>query len=326
MEGIDRLDSAAARELRAEYEVLTSALIAKDVYFDRSISELLPEGVVRITNDSELDRELNLSNAMLVNEDSGYYAAAYRVGSRFIIANRGTEFSSGVDWYANFIQGTGRIGAQYEQALRVAEAANAEVGDRVSFVGHSLGGGLASAQALAFRRQATTFNSSGVHARTVERYGISPSAGGKYIKAYYVEGEVLSYLQDSGKHYASAVARSAEAQSADLWVAATLTTGKSISQLLAEMPAASGQRIGLTARREPRMAGSTSGWAPGSAVPAMQVPVHSIGLHGMANVVFALYADASWTQQQPAPPVQVAPMPGQYWPSPTRVSPGQYRY
>jgi pimeloyl-ACP methyl ester carboxylesterase len=60
------------------------------------------------------------------------------------------------------------------------------------FVGHSLGGGLATAAALHTNRAAMTFNAAGVNPLTTD---ISAAAG--LITNYRVRGEALSTLQDS---------------------------------------------------------------------------------------------------------------------------------
>jgi len=67
----------------------------------------------------------------------------------------------------------------------------------VELVGHSLGGGLASAAALVSGRPATTFNAAGLHAST--RRSLSgdgrPLHDGVEITAYHMKGEALTSLQ-----------------------------------------------------------------------------------------------------------------------------------
>ena len=80
--------------------------------------------------------------------------------------------------------------AKEEGAIAVARANAA--GMRIRFVGHSLGGGLATAAALTTGKQATTFNASGVNKSTTYTC-LAPRS----ITNYRVKGEVLSTLQDS---------------------------------------------------------------------------------------------------------------------------------
>ena len=101
------------------------------------------------------------------------------------------------DWANNFEQGTGIMaeGWQYERAKREALLAREEarrLNYRLTFTGHSLGGGLATAAALHTNRPAVTFNAAGVNGWTTNLSNAS-----RLITNYRVKGEVLSTLQDS---------------------------------------------------------------------------------------------------------------------------------
>ncbi|HEX6958134.1 MAG TPA: hypothetical protein VF194_09125, partial [Ferrovibrio sp.] len=63
--------------LKQLHDVMTDALLAKDVYYDHSIPGLLPEGITRIESPEELQK-LYLTPAMLNDPKSGYFAAVYR--------------------------------------------------------------------------------------------------------------------------------------------------------------------------------------------------------------------------------------------------------
>ena len=69
----------------------------------------------------------------------------------------------------------------------------AATGGSAKFVGHSLGGGLASAAAVAADGDATTFNAAGLHKNTIAAGG---RTGGK-VTAVRVRGEALTGLQES---------------------------------------------------------------------------------------------------------------------------------
>lgn len=76
-----------------------------------------------------------------------------------------------------------------EAAAFVVEHPNSEI----TFVGHSLGGGLASANALRTGKDAITFNAAGLSKST--RHKLNLSGGTARIDAYVVSGEALDYYQ-----------------------------------------------------------------------------------------------------------------------------------
>jgi hypothetical protein len=190
---------------RAELEhVYKFALINQDMYSETAATgpaiekqrQALEElGVYRLT-DEEISRDLGIDTKLL-RSDSGYSAGIYYDAStqQYIVANRGTEFTQWNDWENNLKQGLGFTADQYDKAINLAKALGNR--DDVIFTGHSLGGGLASAQALAVQKEAITFNAAGLSAGTIDRNTLDTSNANKLITAYYVQGEVLSRLQDS---------------------------------------------------------------------------------------------------------------------------------
>lgn len=77
-QSVEGLSSSDPQRQRMEYIrfAFANAMIAKDVYFDQGISELLPTGYVRLSDDQALS-ELRLTKAHLdQNASSGYFAAA----------------------------------------------------------------------------------------------------------------------------------------------------------------------------------------------------------------------------------------------------------
>ena len=111
------------------------------------------------------------------------------------------------DWAVNFAQGLGQIPKQYEKSIRDGKRAAAEAvknwNKRLIVTGHSLGGGLASAAAIAARvaypglvMKGETFNSAGLHANTAVRAkGKLSTAGAVPIRAQHVKDEILNSLQ-----------------------------------------------------------------------------------------------------------------------------------
>jgi len=89
------------------------------------------------------------------------------------------------------------VSAQYDYAVAIARKAKRDYGEKLSFTGHSLGGGLATTASIVTGLKSTTFNPAGVHANTVQRHGHSLSDADGLITVYRLENEALSSLQDS---------------------------------------------------------------------------------------------------------------------------------
>ena len=131
------------------------------------------------------------------DEKTGYRGALYQGTfngkTEYIYATQGTNPTSIKDWVNNAQQIFG-ASPQYEQSVGFAEQyANSEEYQGVSFTGHSLGGGLASANALATSSKAVTFNSAGLSNATKEKFNLTNKTAN--ISAYVVQGEVLDYYQ-----------------------------------------------------------------------------------------------------------------------------------
>jgi YD repeat-containing protein len=185
--------------------IMTNALISKDSYFDTSLSEILPNGVTRMSDPALSSAGLKFTNADFRDDESGYFGALYQNNNTvnqtpaYIFANRGTESGgAGIkDWMTNGSQSLGFRDAQFDQAINLASSLEKQLGSNVSFTGHSLGGGLAAAQAMAVNGHAATFNAEGVSDGTIRRYDLSTEGVNQRITAFYVNGEVLSRLQDN---------------------------------------------------------------------------------------------------------------------------------
>ncbi len=119
----------------------------------------------------------------------GFAAALYKIGGHYYLVFRGTQGGSLRNWWANLRQALGFRSSQYEQARKLARAVLDKLGGNVTLVGHSLGGGLASASSFATGARAITFNAAGLHSRY--RAG---EAG--EIRAHYIRGDLLSVVQD----------------------------------------------------------------------------------------------------------------------------------
>ncbi len=112
------------------------------------------------------------------------------------------------DWPTNFAQGLGHLPKQYQQAIdngiKAAKEATSNWNNRLSIVGHSLGGGLASAAALAAQKaypelkiSCWTYNAAGLSKETAKAADDSSltDACSIPIRSRYVQSEILSSLQ-----------------------------------------------------------------------------------------------------------------------------------
>jgi hypothetical protein len=208
--------------------VFNLALLAKDAYFSTSISELLPRGFSVYSSGDVGGFSANSSN--------GYFARLYRGGNTIYLVNRGTDDTGAgplgrtSDGRTNATNLAGGLSGQHELAADnavalVAHARRGKLG--VHFVGHSLGGSLASLQAVVTGQRATTFNSTNLEVSTVERYInrgnlkyrtiYAPRGGGsrrvlivseqakqlysrtnELIDYYYVDGDIARWQKGAG--------------------------------------------------------------------------------------------------------------------------------
>ena len=183
-------------EHEAFIKATTALLLAGDVYNDVSNPAAIPAGVERL-NGNEITK-LGLNPERLVNDETGYFSAIYkdtRYGEeRIFYVNRGTNSESFDDWVSNGLQGLGKDSPQYVQAISNAEILTQKYSGDITFAGHSLGGGLASAQAIVTGQAGITINAAGLHENTVSKYARDLSQANSLIDAYVVNGEILDKL------------------------------------------------------------------------------------------------------------------------------------
>lgn len=192
-------DPGKQEPLKQAYKDMTDALISKDVYNDKSINGALPPGVSRVDDPQELAK-LGLKQSDLQDPKSGLFSAVYhdKNTNTYIIANRGT--SKGKDAIDDYAQAEGFTGlaTQYKNAVAVAmkvkdAQAKGSFSGNVEFTGHSLGGGLAAAQALRTGLPAETFDAAGLSDQTIADLGLNRS-NEKNITAIS-NGDILTQLQ-----------------------------------------------------------------------------------------------------------------------------------
>ncbi len=215
-----------AKRLREDMDEIENMRCAKHVYLanDKSapaeLRDQVPPGFLKPT-DAEL-KEMGLTQDMLTPKGTNFRAGAYVKDPKVwappdppdpktVIAFRGSTKEM-EDWENNMMQGAnktpgyigddGTINKPYHQrAVEIGQAIEqAKPSPSVRFVGHSLGGGLASAaQGGSGGKEASTYNAAGLHNKTVENYaGQGMSTDPAKIKAIRVKGEVLTRTQETG--------------------------------------------------------------------------------------------------------------------------------
>ena len=168
-------------------------------------NQIVPPNAIRVMTLVEDTKELakaGLSPDDLKIPGTNFGAVVYKTGNppAYTVSFRGTEEWTGSDMGANIEQRLGINDTPYysraQEIARKMEICNLEYGGSpppTKFVGHSLGGGLASAAAVAVGSDATTFNASGLHANTIAAGG---RANGNVV-AIHVKGEMLTTLQEN---------------------------------------------------------------------------------------------------------------------------------
>lgn len=174
------------------------ALLSQDVY---NADAAGPIGAGNWTRVSDADLAAAGITTPRSNDATGFQSAIYTDGNgRYVLAFAGTDPKSIPDWIANGGQGLGFETAQYRDAMALAQEAAAAYGDNLAITGHSLGGGLASAAALATDNPAVTFNAAGLSDETLRSLNFSPNGAREYaadglVRRYNVQNDILTGAQ-----------------------------------------------------------------------------------------------------------------------------------
>jgi len=132
------------------------------------------------------------------NSESGFRGGIYQKiidgKTEYIFATEGTTPTSMKDWSNNISQVLDGASPQYLESVALAGDLSNQYGG-ISFTGHSLGGGLASANALAVEGKAVTFNTAGLSGASKSDLDIAGNSAN--ISAYVVRGEILDYSQST---------------------------------------------------------------------------------------------------------------------------------
>ena len=198
----------AIYEAKTELHISTEARGAKifmtpaasnDVYFSR-ITE--PPDWMQLSAPSRRSQLPDgLRDVTFEDPNTGFRAMLYQSkdAQEIVVVYRGVRRSNVIqDSQTCLAQGLGYGAAAYRQAIELGIAVVETYGDRVTFTGHSMGGGLAAAASIVTNRPAVTFNSAGVHPATLEEFSLDDAIIDERLNAienYYVPGEWLSTLQ-----------------------------------------------------------------------------------------------------------------------------------
>ncbi|MCF8448561.1 MAG: DUF2974 domain-containing protein [Taibaiella sp.] len=170
------------------------AEMADDVYGEKHyLSKKWSDAANMIPERVQIILSKNAHTGLSVNL---YFRTLSNGVKEFVFVFRGSELELN-DWLNNIQQPFGKA-EQYRLAAEIAQIMENRIkieNAQLVFVGHSLGGGLASLAALVTGRPATTFNAPGLSTTTIRNNG----AYGKTarIDAYVVEDEILNYYLES---------------------------------------------------------------------------------------------------------------------------------
>ncbi len=138
------------------------------------------------------------SNLILNDNKSGFKSNVFsRINENgqleFAYVTQGTDNILGNDMINNIQQGLGLYSTQYDLSIYNAKILDRLVGDcELTHVGHSLGGGMAIANAYATGRQAIVFNPSSISNGTIKRFHLNEKPN---IKTNITRFEILHMLR-----------------------------------------------------------------------------------------------------------------------------------
>lgn len=122
----------------------------------------------------------------------------------YAYCTEGTDMKSVKDWFSNISQGLTGLSPQHTYSVQMAKKLDKTIGDKAVlwFIGHSLGGGLASNNSLVTGRHAITFNAAGLHPYRVKATLLWNNRSDlfhyerrtKRIHAFVMKGEILNSI------------------------------------------------------------------------------------------------------------------------------------
>ena len=160
-----------------------AALMAKHVYGDKV--NLAGGWYLSKTQYKSFNTESGLQSALYERTAKGVKEYAY--------VTAGTQDITDAKEDINQLFG---VGTQYRESVNNAKIlSNNLVNSELTFVGHSSGGGLAAANALATDRNAITINAAAISKSTKDNLQLPSSTSKGRIFNIVVKGEIVGYLQ-----------------------------------------------------------------------------------------------------------------------------------
>ncbi|HDU8309005.1 hypothetical protein [Morganella morganii] len=148
-------------------------------------------------SDTQTLASLSLTEDQL-SSPSGLQSMIYHYRNTGILAFAGSNDMS--DMMTNIRQGRGLPARQYQEAVSLAAHLLSQSVCPWLFVGHSLGGGLASFCAVVLQQPAVIFNAAGLAENTLAEEGVSlltaRERGDELIRHYVLEHDWFTHIQD----------------------------------------------------------------------------------------------------------------------------------
>lgn len=139
---------------------------------------------------------LHIDGVTLRDDRSGFKSAIYERTidgvTEYVYATSGTDSDSYEDWKNNFLQVFG-ASEQYNISKENARVLSDNINQELTFVGHSLGGGMAATNAYKTGRSAMTFNAAWVSPLTIAPW----TRKGAKIDAYVHVRDELNIFQQT---------------------------------------------------------------------------------------------------------------------------------
>lgn len=188
------LDNTGERPSRDEARRLVDDSYKRET---TSFPSIRPSGGWHINH--SFDNIINLNNPHN-GLNSNVYSREINGKTEYAYVTNGTNPASIMDWINNFRQGGGFGSSQYGQSIDNARQLRDLIGDaELTYIGHSLGGGEAIANAHATGDPAIVFNPASLSPFTRLWYGLSEDAE---INTYITDGEILDLLRIMYPHIA----------------------------------------------------------------------------------------------------------------------------
>ncbi len=112
----------------------------------------------------------------------------------YVLAYRGTDNLSDIP--TNLLQAGGMSVSQYQKAVSLAEKVSAAVGSaRLTFTGHSLGGGLATAAAAKVHELAVVFNPAALQKWTASKLGLDDEFANNWVQVTTMKDDIVTLAQ-----------------------------------------------------------------------------------------------------------------------------------